>query len=118
MGTFDTPPPVDIIMYICPNAKVCGNYYAAPEFRVDKDMSLAAPQTRRTESGQEESFSRLECPACRQRGIHVLRVPYIVAIVVPLETAMHNTGARPGAVHVAMGRPMKNALSGIAKGPM
>jgi hypothetical protein len=90
----DKQPDVDVILYICPNAIHCGGYYAAPEYRPDS-ADLARMQTRRAEDGTAvDSFSRLECPRCRERGIHVVRVPHVVTGVLPLADALKESGTK------------------------
>jgi hypothetical protein len=95
-------PPASIIMYICPNVATCGNYYAAPDFRPDRS-NINAVQSRRGAERQEETFSRTACPTCRAAGIHIERRPYIVATVVSLETAMHESGAAVDKIALVMG---------------
>lgn len=92
----DQKPPTDIIMYICPRASICGNFYASPEFRPDRTSDLARRQQRRSEMGTKETHSRLECPTCRARGIFVDRVPVIVTTIMPLEEALVNVKTKPG----------------------
>jgi hypothetical protein len=78
-------PPFVIIVYICPTPR-CGNYYAAKDFRLDRTPDLDAEQERRNPGTGEitSTFTRTECPDCRQRGIRVERVPYAIASVIEL----------------------------------
>jgi hypothetical protein len=80
-------PSVHIIMYICPTPG-CGNYYAAPMFRPDRTPDLEKSQTRTVEGVKSVIWPRTECPDCRQKNKHVLRVAYLVTGVVPLKSVI------------------------------
>lgn len=81
--------PAPVILYVCPTPG-CGNHYAAPEFRPDR-QSIEAMQFARSQNdgSVHEAHTRIACPACRVlRGLAVDRVPYVVTGVVPLAEVM------------------------------
>jgi len=85
-------PTAHIIVYICPATWEeegvefhCPNYYAAPGFDPD-NASLEVMQSMRDQRGERvESHARLECPACRARGVKIQRKAWIVTQVVDYE---------------------------------
>ena len=80
-------PRCNIVIYICPTED-CGNFYAAPVFRTDRSELEQIQSARSYDGTRVESHTRLECPDCRDNGIRVRRVPYVVTAIVSLENMM------------------------------
>lgn len=76
--------PSKIVIFICPT-EGCGNYYADPSFTPSNTEIYQMQYARMQEMGvQNPTHNRVECPACRLRGLgSVQRVPYLVAGVIP-----------------------------------
>ena len=81
-------PDIGIVIYICPT-EGCENYYASTTFRTDRSNIEEMQFARNQNTGTSHStHNRIECPDCRERGMAVQRVPYIITEVVSLEKAM------------------------------
>ena len=80
-------PAIQIIVFVCPT-EGCGNYYASSIFQPG-DPALTEVQKRRDEEGvKSDTHPRVECPACRVRGINVNRVPFVVTTLLPVDIAV------------------------------